>query len=135
MNLIPARLSREEEGCVRIRGKENGFEIRLSGEKAKKIDSGYQDGDVVFGIRPPDFVLGTAGAANGTHVKAGVLSYEAGCEHAYLEVKVGATPVLVECPPDRRFSEGDSISLDLAAKRFQVFDEVTGKSITKDGYR
>jgi hypothetical protein len=60
-----------------------------------------------------------------------VLNYEAGCEHSFMEVKLCEHPVLVECSPTVRFSEGDTVALEVAAKRFHLFDRRSERSIMK----
>lgn len=140
MNLIPCTLQRVEDGKVRIYTECVGFDIYLAGELAAKIDPSFIEGEVLFGIRPIDFEIKPGGYAPGggdrdaaTIVKGGVLNYEAGCEHAYIEVKVCEHTVLVECSPSIRFAEGDPIYLNVTANRFHVFDRKTEKSIMKYG--
>jgi len=60
-----------------------------------------------------------------------VLNYEAGCEHSFMEVKVCEYTVLVECSPTVRFNEGDTVALEVASKRFHLFDRQSEASIMK----
>ena len=60
-----------------------------------------------------------------------MLNYEAGCEHSFMEVKVCEYTVLVECSPTVRFNEGDTVGLEVASKRFHLFDRQSEASIMK----
>jgi len=131
MNFIPCTLERSGSGRVRLFTGGRGFDIELGGEPAARIDPEFKGGEVIFGIRPIDFeIAGGAGAAR-TAVKGGVLNYEAGCEHSFMEVKVCEYTVLVECSPTVRFNEGDTVGLEVAAKRFHLFDRRSEASIMK----
>ena len=129
MNFIPCILERGGSGRARLYTSGRGFDIELGGELAARIDPEFRGGEVVFGIRPIDFEI-AAGAAK-TAVKAGVLNYEAGCEHSFMEVKVCEYTVLVECSPTVRFNEGDTVALEVASKRFHLFDRKSEASIMK----
>ncbi len=133
MNFIPCTLQREGQGIVRLVAAGRGFDVRLAGELSARIDPDYPGGEVIFGIRPIDFEVaeGADRGPSGTTVKAGVLNYESGCEHSYLEAKVCECTVLVECAPTQHFSEGDTVTLDVAASRFHLFDHTSGNSIMK----
>jgi len=132
MNFIPCTLERRE-GTVRLFTSGRGMDIELGGEQAAAIDPAFQGGEVVFGIRPIDFEI--AGGAGRTAVKAGVLNYEAGGEHSFMEAKLCEYTVLVECSPNARFNEGDTVTLELAANRFHLFDRKSERSIMKDEAR
>ena len=129
MNFIPCTLERNGSGRVRIYTDGRGFDVELGGEQAARIDPGFRGGEVFFGIRPIDFEI--AGGAGKSAVKAGVLNYEAGCEHSFLEAKLCEYTVLVECAPTARFSEGDTVTLEVAANRFHLFDRRSEASIMK----
>jgi multiple sugar transport system ATP-binding protein len=137
MNFIPCTLERNGSGRVRIFTGGRGFDVELGGEQAARIDPEFRGGEVFFGIRPIDFEI--AGGANmqarpsssKSAVKAGVLNYEAGCEHSFLEAKLCEYTVLVECAPTVRFSEGDTVTLEVAANRFHLFDRQSEASIMK----
>ena len=133
MNFIPCILERGGSGRARLYTSGRGFDIELGGELAARIDPEFRGGEVVFGIRPIDFeIAGGAGAgAAKTAVKGGVLNYEAGCEHSFMEVKVCEYTVLVECSPTVRFNEGDTVQLEVASKRFHLFDRQSEASIMK----
>jgi ABC-type sugar transport system ATPase subunit len=129
MNFIPCTLERSGPGRARLFTSGRGFDIELDGEQAARIDPEFRGGEVVFGIRPIDFEV--AAAAGKTAVNGGVLNYEAGCEHSFMEVKLCEYPVLVECSPTVRFSEGDTVALEVAGKRFHLFDRRSERSIMK----
>jgi multiple sugar transport system ATP-binding protein len=136
MNLIPCTLERQEGGKVRLYTACMGFDITLSGESAARIDPGFTGEEVLFGIRPIDFEIKPQGYQpsagdkdEATTVKGGVLNYEGGCEHAYIEVRVCEYNVLVECSPSIRFEEGEPIHLNVTANRFHIFDRKTEDSI------
>ena len=128
INFIPCTLERAGGGGVHLFTSGRGFDIQLSGEPAARIDPGFKGGEVMFGIRPVDFkVVGSSGGP--TTVKAGVVNYEAGCEHSFLEARICEYTALVECAPNARFNEGDTVTLDVAASRFHLFDSKTEQSI------
>jgi ABC-type sugar transport system ATPase subunit len=131
MNFIPCTLQRDGGGQVRLFTSGRGFDIRLAGEPAARIDPEFRGGEVMFGIRPIDFKV--IGGIDGgpTAVKGGVLNYEAGCEHSYLEARLCEYTVLVECAATALFSEGDTVAFDVAANRFHLFDRKTEASIMK----
>jgi multiple sugar transport system ATP-binding protein len=130
MNFIPCTLERNGSGRARLFTGGRGLDIELGGEPAARIDPQFKGGEVIFGIRPIDFeIAGGAGAK--TTVKGGVLNYEAGCEHSFMEVKVCEYTVLVECSPTERFNEGDTVLLEVASKRFHLFDRKSEASIMK----
>ncbi len=131
MNFIPCTLQRNGGGQVRLFTSGRGFDIRLAGEQAARIDPDFRGGEVTFGIRPIDFQVVGGGDGGPTAVKGGVLNYEAGCEHSYLEARLCEYTVLVECAPTALFSEGDAVTFDVAANRFHLFDRRTEASIMK----
>jgi multiple sugar transport system ATP-binding protein len=140
MNLIPCTLERLPGGDVRLYTACMGFDITLSGELAARIDRGFSGEEVLFGIRPIDFEIKpqsykpSAGEPNeATTVKGGVLNFEGGCEHAYIEVRVCEYDVLVECSPSIHYDEGDPIYLNVTANRFHIFDRKTEESILRYG--
>jgi multiple sugar transport system ATP-binding protein len=129
MNFIPCTLERDGGGKVRLFTSGRGFDVTLSGEQAARIEPDFRGGEVYFGIRPIDFEI-ASGAGQNT-VWGGVLNYEAGCEHSFMEAKLCEYTVLVECAPTVRFSEGDTVAFDVAANRFHLFDRKTERSIMK----
>ena len=129
MNFIPCTLQRDGGGQVRLFTGGRGFDIRLAGEPAARIDPDFRGGEVMFGIRPIDFQLVGGSDGGPTAVKGGVLNYEAGCEHSYLEARLCEYTVLVECAPTALFSEGDTVTFDVAANRFHLFDRKTEASL------
>jgi multiple sugar transport system ATP-binding protein len=131
MNFIPCTLERNDGGKVRLFSSGRGFDIELGGEKAAGIDPAFRGGEVMFGIRPIDFEVVGGSDGGPTAVKGGVLNYEAGCEHSFMEAKLCEYTVLVECSPTVRFSEGDTVALDVAAGRFHLFDRKSERSIMK----
>jgi len=131
MNFIPCTLQRNGGGKVRLVSAGRGFDVELAGGQAAAVDPAFGGGEVLFGIRPLDFQIVSEGSPAKAAVKGGVLNYEAGCEHSYMEAKVCEYTVLVECSPALSFSEGDAVSLDVAAGRFHLFDRKTEKSIMK----
>jgi multiple sugar transport system ATP-binding protein len=140
MNLIPCTLERLEGGKVRLYTACMGFDITLSGELADRVDPAFEGEEVLFGIRPIDFEIkpkgykpGAGGKDEATTVMGGVLNYEGGCEHAYIEVRVCEYDVLVECSPTITFAEGEPIHLNVTASRCHLFDRKTEASILKHG--
>ncbi len=131
MNFIPCTLERNGGGKLHLFTSARGLDIQLAGAEAASVDPSFPGGEVLFGIRPIDFQVANGGPAVKAPVRAGVLSYEAGCEHSYMEVKICEHTVLVECSPTLRFVEGDPLTLDVAAGRFHLFDRKTEKSIMK----
>ncbi len=131
MNFIPCTLERNGGGQIRLFTRGRGFDIELGGEQAAGINPEFRGGEVMFGIRPIDFQIVGGSSAAKTVAKAGVLNYEAGCEHSFMEARLCEYTVLVECSPTVRFSEGDTARLDVAAGRFHLFDRRSEASIMK----
>jgi multiple sugar transport system ATP-binding protein len=131
INFIPCTLARDGGGRVRLFTDGRGFDIQLAGEPAARIDPDFRGGEVIFGIRPIDFEVTGSNAGGPTTVKGGVVNYEPGCEHSYLEARICEYTALVECAPTVRFNEGDTVTLDVAASRFHLFDRTTEQSIMK----
>jgi multiple sugar transport system ATP-binding protein len=131
MNFIPCTLERNGGGKVRLFTDGRGFDIELSGQKAAAVDPEFRGGEVLFGIRPIDFEIVGGSAEAGTTAKGGVQNYEVGCEHSFMEARICEYGVLVECSPSVRFNEGDTVTFDVAANRFHLFERKTEKSIMK----
>ena len=129
MNFIPCTLERNGPGKVHLFTEGRGLDIQLDGERAARVSPSFPGGEVVFGIRPIDFEVLGGNTAGPTTAKAGVLNYEAGCEHSFLEAKLCEYTVLVECAPSVVFRDGDTVTLDLAVNRFHLFDRKSEQSI------
>ncbi len=130
MNFLPCRLQRKAEGEVRIFTEGLGFDVVLRGAAAQAVRADFQDGPVVFGVRPKDIVLTAAGRGNG--VKGQVLNFEPGCENSVIEVQVCSFKVLVQCSPDVHLSESDTVHLDMTTRRFHLFDAKSENSILRE---
>ncbi len=141
MNFIPCTLERNGGGRVHLFTAGRGFDVELGGEPTARLDPDFRGGEVVFGIRPIDFQIAAGPhlqakpSSSRSAVKAGVLNYEAGCEHSFMEAKVCEYTVLVECSPTLRFNEGDTVALEVASSRFHLFDRRSEASILKDETR
>ena len=132
MNMIPCRLSRDG-GTVRIHTESYGFDITLTGSKASRIDPDFISGEVLFGFRPSDFALVSSSdlnkGDNQSVVKAGVINYEPGCEHSYIDIRICEYNALLQCPYNFSYSEGESIFLDVTRNQFHLFDQESGISL------
>ena len=127
MNFIPCTLQRDGGGQVRLFTSGRGFDIRLAGEPAARIDPEFRGGEVMFGIRPIDFkIIGGGDGRAKTAVKGGVLNYEAGCEHSYHGGQGSAsTRSWWNARRPCVSAKGTPSRFDVAANRFHLFDRKT----------
>jgi ABC-type sugar transport system ATPase subunit len=131
MNFIPCKLQRKGKE-VRLFTKGLGFDITLKGRDADRVDPGFTDGDVWFGVRPKDITITSSSEkdyAGENLVKSQVLNFEPGCEHSIVEGQICDYRNLIQCDPNLTLKTNDTLYLDVTSKRFHLFDFHTEKSI------
>ena len=107
--------------------------MKLTESKAKKlIENGYEDKDIIFGIRPEDikdeemFIS----SSPDTTLEATVKVYEMLGAEVFLYFTIEDTDITVRVNPRTTARPGDTIKIALDAEKIHLFDKKTEVTIT-----
>ncbi|RZA19234.1 MAG: sn-glycerol-3-phosphate ABC transporter ATP-binding protein UgpC [Lysobacteraceae bacterium] len=117
MNVVQGRLQRQD-GLVLDAG--NDVRLRLDGTE---VPPAWLGREVALGIRPED--LKPAGDGEGA-LTARVETVEPVGNEIFVNMRLGAMPLVARLPPDRMPAEGAALALALRPDRLHFFDPASG---------
>ena len=130
MNFIKARVTVSGSDVLLVFGNNS---VKLTESKAKKlIENGYEDKDIIFGIRPEDikdeemFIS----SSPDTTLEATVKVYEMLGAEVFLYFTIEDTDITVRVNPRTTARPGDTIKIALDAEKIHLFDKETEVTIT-----
>ncbi len=119
MNVVDGRLHRAD-GLLLDAGE--GVQLRLDGAS---VPEAWLDRDVALGIRPEHLSMADAGDA--VAMTPQVETVEPVGNEVFVNLRLGATPLVARMPPDRIPREGDALPLALRPERLHFFDPASGQ--------
>ena len=130
MNFIEARVVTSGSDTLLMFGSNS---IKLPDDKGKKlIEGGYEDKNVIFGIRPedikddPDFI----GQSPDTCLDATVKVYEMLGAEVFLYFQVDTFDITVRVDPRTTARTGDVVKIALDGSKIHLFDKDTEETIS-----
>ena len=130
MNFIEARVVTSGSDVLLMFGSNS---IKLPDNKGKKlIEGGYEDKNIIFGIRPEDIKDDDAFIANSpdTVLDADVKVYEMLGAEVFLYFSVDTYDITVRVDPRTTARPGDKVKIALDATKIHLFDKDTEEVIS-----
>ena len=129
MNFIEARVVSSGSDVLLMFGSNS---IKLPDEKGRKlIDGGYEDKNIIFGIRPEDIKDDPAFIAQSpdTCLDATVKVYEMLGAEVFLYFSVDTYDITVRVDPRTTARTGDTVKIALDANKIHLFDKDSEETI------
>jgi multiple sugar transport system ATP-binding protein len=127
MNFLNVKVQSDADGVYLAF---EGFNVRISGEKAKTLtDGGYIGKEVILGIRPENLHYKNNQLQNQSMLKATVEFTELIGAEIYLYLELGAQKLIARVASNTPVNIGDSLDIAIDMNYIHIFDKETEKAV------
>jgi len=124
MNFLACRIDKSARTII---GKDNLWQLPLTGNQFEKAARHQGGNESVFGIRPEDVELSPEAQDN--TIRAEVYVVEPLGDRTIVDMRLGSEVIKVKVAPDFTAASGESLGMRFELGRFHVFDKSSGEVI------